>query len=198
MRIPAEMDGVPGLSFAGIAVGQTFVYRFPLLQNGTYWYHSHHGAQEQIGLIGALIIEPRDKDPIEYDRDYVVLLSDWTDTDRDTLYANLKKQSDYYNYQLGRTHRLKTAGSLKSPQKNRERVATRNDNASGKVHSVMKALHRGSCLALENNVATHRLHTENADIVLKQDQQHFLFKTIEVRVHHVEGHLNGIECESVF
>lgn len=98
MRIPAEMDGVPGLSFAGIAVGQTFVYRFPVVQNGTYWYHSHHGAQEQIGLIGALIIEPRDKDPIEYDRDYVVLLSDWTDTDPDTLYANLKKQSDYYNY----------------------------------------------------------------------------------------------------
>lgn len=98
MRISAEMDGVPGLSFAGIAVGQTFVYRFPVVQNGTYWYHSHHGAQEQIGLIGALIIEPQAKDPIEYDRDYVVLLSDWTDTDPDTLYANLKKQSDYYNY----------------------------------------------------------------------------------------------------
>jgi CopA family copper-resistance protein len=98
MRIPAEMDGVPGLSFAGIAPGQTFVYRFPVVQNGTYWYHSHSRSQEQIGLIGALIIEPRDKDPIEYDRDYVVLLSDWTDTDPDTLYANLKKQSDYYNY----------------------------------------------------------------------------------------------------
>jgi CopA family copper-resistance protein len=98
MRIPAEMDGVPGLSFAGIAAGQTFVYRFAVVQNGTYWYHSHSRSQEQIGLIGALIIEPRDKDPIEYDRDYVVLLSDWSDTDPDTLYANLKKQSDYYNY----------------------------------------------------------------------------------------------------
>jgi CopA family copper-resistance protein len=98
MRIPAEMDGVPGLSFAGIAAGQTFIYRFPVVQNGTYWYHSHSRSQEQIGLIGALIIEPRDKDPIEYDRDYVVLLSDWSDTDPDTLYANLKKQSDYYNY----------------------------------------------------------------------------------------------------
>jgi len=98
MRIPAEMDGVPGLSYAGIAPGQTFVYRFPVVQNGTYWYHSHSGSQEQIGLIGALIIEPRDKDPIAYDRDYVVLLSDWSDTDPDTLYANLKKQSDYYNY----------------------------------------------------------------------------------------------------
>ena len=76
MRIPAEMDGVPGLSFAGIAPGKTFVYRIPVVQNGTYWYHSHSGSQEQIGLIGALVIEPRDHDPIAYDRDYIVLLSD--------------------------------------------------------------------------------------------------------------------------
>jgi len=98
MRIPAEMDGVPGLSFAGIGPGETFIYRIPVVQNGTYWYHSHSGSQEQIGLIGALIIEPQAKDPIAYDRDYVVLLSDWTDTSPDTLYANLKKQSDYYNF----------------------------------------------------------------------------------------------------
>jgi FtsP/CotA-like multicopper oxidase with cupredoxin domain len=81
VRVPAEMDGVPGLSFAGIAPGKTFVYRIPVLQNGTYWYHSHHGGQEQVGLLGALVIEPRDKDPIAYDSDYVVLLSDWSDTD---------------------------------------------------------------------------------------------------------------------
>jgi CopA family copper-resistance protein len=98
IRVPAEMDGVPGLSFAGIAPGKTFVYRIPVVQNGTYWYHSHSGAQEQTGLIGALVIEPRDKDPIAYDRDYVVLLTDWSDTDPDTLNSNLKKQSDYYNY----------------------------------------------------------------------------------------------------
>jgi CopA family copper-resistance protein len=98
VRVPAEMDGVPGLSFAGIAPGKTFVYRIPVVQNGTYWYHSHHGGQEQIGLVGALVIEPRDKDPIAYDRDCVVLLSDWSDTDPDTLNSNLKKQSDYYNY----------------------------------------------------------------------------------------------------
>jgi FtsP/CotA-like multicopper oxidase with cupredoxin domain len=55
MRIPAPMDGVPGLSFAGIAPGKTFVYRFPVLQNGTYWYHSHSGFQEQIGLLGGLV-----------------------------------------------------------------------------------------------------------------------------------------------
>jgi len=106
MRIPAEMDGVPGLSYPGIAPGKTFVYRFPVLQNGTYWYHSHSGFQEQLGLWGALVIEPRDKDPIEYDRDYVVLLSDWTDTNPETLYSNLKKQSDYYNF-----HR-RTAGTF--------------------------------------------------------------------------------------
>ena len=98
IRVLAAMDGVPGLSFAGIAPGQTFVYRIPVVQNGTYWYHSHSGAQEQIGLLGSLIIEPRDKDPIEYDRDYVVLLTDWTNTSPETLYGNLKKQSDYYNF----------------------------------------------------------------------------------------------------
>jgi FtsP/CotA-like multicopper oxidase with cupredoxin domain len=97
---------VPGLSFAGIAPGKTFVYRIPVVQNGTYWYHSHSGSQEQIGLIGALVIEPRDQDPITYDRDYVVLLSDWSDTNPDTLYSNLKKQSDYYNF-----HK-RTAGSF--------------------------------------------------------------------------------------
>jgi CopA family copper-resistance protein len=98
IRVPAEMDGVPGLSFAGIAPGKTFVYRIPVVQNGTYWYHSHSGSQEQVGLIGALVIEPWDHDPIAYDRDYVALLSDWSDTNPDTLYGNLKKQNDYYNF----------------------------------------------------------------------------------------------------
>jgi CopA family copper-resistance protein len=106
IRVPASMDGVPGLSFAGIAPGKTFVYRFPVLQNGTYWYHSHSGFQEQLGLWGALVIEPRDKDPITYDRDYVVLLCDWSDTNPNTIYSNLKKQSDYYNF-----HR-RTAGTF--------------------------------------------------------------------------------------
>ena len=98
LRIPAEMDGVPGLSFPGIAPGETFVYRFPVKQHGTAWYHSHTRFQEQSGLIGPLIIEPRFKDPIESERDYVVFLSDWTDTDPETVFSNLKEQSDYYNY----------------------------------------------------------------------------------------------------
>lgn len=98
LRIPAAMDGVPGLSFPGIAPGETFQYRFPVRQNGTAWYHSHSRFQEQTGLIGALIIDPRGDDPIRYDREYVLFLSDWTDTDPDTVFSNLKQESDYYNY----------------------------------------------------------------------------------------------------
>ncbi|HTY55320.1 MAG TPA: multicopper oxidase domain-containing protein, partial [Candidatus Binataceae bacterium] len=67
IRSPADMDGVPGLSFPGIAGGETFTYRIPVVQNGTYWYHSHSRFQEQTGLYGPLIIEPRGKEPIEYE-----------------------------------------------------------------------------------------------------------------------------------
>jgi len=98
MRVPADMDGVPGLSFRGIAPGETFHYRFPVMQSGTYWYHSHSRFQEQTGLMGAIVIEPRGKDPVESDREYVVMLSDWTDANPETIYSNLKQQSDYYNY----------------------------------------------------------------------------------------------------
>ncbi len=99
IRSPADMDGVPGLSFPGIAAGQTFTYTIPVKQHGTYWYHSHSGFQEQTGHYGSLIIEPRDKDPIQYDRDYVVVLSDWTDEDPETVLSNLKQQSGFYNSQ---------------------------------------------------------------------------------------------------
>jgi CopA family copper-resistance protein len=98
VRTPADMDGVPGLSFPGIAPGETFVYRFPIRQHGTYWYHSHSRFQEQTGHYGPLIIDPAGKDPIEYDREYVILLSDWTDEEPETVYSNLKQQSDYYNF----------------------------------------------------------------------------------------------------
>ena len=97
LRIPADMDGVPGLSFPGIVPGETFVYRFLVQQSGTYWYHSHSRFQEQTGLYGPIIIEPRHKDRIEFDREYVILLSDWTDENPETLFSNLKEQSDYYN-----------------------------------------------------------------------------------------------------
>ena len=95
--LPSNMDGVPGLSYAGIKPGKTYVYRFKAVQSGTYWYHSHSGYQEQTGMYGSIVIEPRNADPVQYDRDYVVLLSDWTDEDPHTVYAKLKKMSDYYN-----------------------------------------------------------------------------------------------------
>jgi CopA family copper-resistance protein len=98
IRLPADMDGVPGLTFRGIRPGETFTYRFPIVQSGTYWYHSHSGMQEQTGLYGPLILEPRSREPYAYDRDYVVVLSDWTDEDPMTIVSNLKQQSDYYNF----------------------------------------------------------------------------------------------------
>jgi CopA family copper-resistance protein len=96
--LPANMDGVPGLSFDGIAPGETYVYRFAVKQGGTYWYHSHSAFQEQLGLYGALIIDPREPDPFHYDREHVILLSDWTDEEPERVFAKLKKQSDYYNF----------------------------------------------------------------------------------------------------
>jgi CopA family copper-resistance protein len=98
IRTPSEMDGVPGLSFPGIAPGETFVYRFPVRQSGTFWYHSHSRFQEQIGQYGALVIEPQDKHPVEYNREYVVVLSDWTDQDPEIVFSNLKQESHYFNF----------------------------------------------------------------------------------------------------
>lgn len=96
--LPANMDGVPGLSFAGIAPGTTFSYQFKVQQAGTYWYHAHSGMQEQTGLYGAIIIEPRQGSKIKADRDHVMLLSDWTDEDPMRLFSKLKTHSDYYNF----------------------------------------------------------------------------------------------------
>lgn len=96
--LPFEMDGVPGISFKGIAPGETFVYRFKVQQSGTYWYHSHSGMQEATGVYGAIIIDPAQADPIQADREYIVQLSDWTDEDPMRVLAKLKMQGDYYNY----------------------------------------------------------------------------------------------------
>ncbi|MBB3046443.1 CopA family copper-resistance protein [Litorivivens lipolytica] len=106
MILPTGMDGVPGLSFDGIKPGETFEYQFDVRQNGTYWYHSHSGFQEQTGVYGAIVIDPVEPDPVACDRDYVVLLSDWTDEDPHDVYAKLKKMSHYYNFQE------RTAGDL--------------------------------------------------------------------------------------
>lgn len=96
--LPANMDGVPGLSFSGIHPGRTYRYQFTVKQHGTYWYHSHSGFQEQAGVYGPLVIEPRDPDPIACDREHVVMLTDWTDEDPGRVFKKLKKQSDYYNF----------------------------------------------------------------------------------------------------
>ncbi|HJU43908.1 MAG TPA: copper resistance system multicopper oxidase [Vicinamibacterales bacterium] len=104
--LPANMDGVPGLSFHGIRPGDTYPYRFQVRQSGTYWYHSHSGFQEQRGVYGPLVIDPREPDPIASSREHVILLSDWTDESPERVFAKLKKQSDYYNF----NHR--TAGDL--------------------------------------------------------------------------------------
>ena len=96
--LPFQMDGVPGLSFNGIAPGETFVYTFKVKQSGTYWYHSHSMLQEQTGLFGAINIDPIDQDPIRSDRDYIVQFSDWTDEDPMRVLEKLKMQGDYFNF----------------------------------------------------------------------------------------------------
>jgi CopA family copper-resistance protein len=97
--VPPVMDGVPGVSFAGIKPGETFVYRLPFKQSGTYWYHSHSGGQELEGLYGPLIIDPKKPDAIVFDREFIVLLSDWSSLDPMTMIGKLKKDSSYFNYQ---------------------------------------------------------------------------------------------------
>lgn len=99
LLLPGEMDGVPGLNgFPGIKPGETFTYRFPIRQDGTYWYHAHSMGQEQDGHYGALVISPKKKDPVKADRDYVVLISDFHEEDSDRIMGNLKKSSEYYQY----------------------------------------------------------------------------------------------------
>lgn len=115
--LPADMDGVPGLSFHGIRPGETYTYRFQVKQNGTYWYHSHSAFQEQQGVYGPLVIEPREPEPFAYDREHIVMLTDWTDENPARMFAKLKKQSDYYNYRqrtLGDFIRDVRARGLKS------------------------------------------------------------------------------------
>ncbi|MDP1532368.1 MAG: copper resistance system multicopper oxidase [Rubrivivax sp.] len=98
LLVPNDQDGVPGVTYPGIRPGETFTYRFTLRQSGTYWYHSHAGLQEAAGYFAPLIIEPVRPDPFQYDRDYVVVISDWIDTPPAQVLANLKKVDGYYNY----------------------------------------------------------------------------------------------------
>lgn len=97
--LPFQMDGVPGVTFPGIKPGETFTYRFPVKQAGTYWYHSHSNLQEQLGHYGPLVIDPAGADPVDYDREHILVLSDWAFEDPHRLFAKLKKMSDSFNYQ---------------------------------------------------------------------------------------------------
>jgi len=99
LLLPPNMDGVPGLGgFKSIPAGESFTYQFDLRQNGTYWYHAHSGTQEQDGHYGALIIHPKDQAVVEADRDYVVLLSDFSNETGEQILSNIKKSPHYYNY----------------------------------------------------------------------------------------------------
>ena len=97
--LPFHMDGVPGISFPGILPGQTFTYDFPIVQNGTYWYHSHSGLQEQLGHYGPIVIDPAEPDPVTYDREHVIVLSDWTFLHPHAVIGKLKQQGGYFNRQ---------------------------------------------------------------------------------------------------
>ncbi len=96
--LPTEMDGVPNISFEGIKPHETFTYKFKVKQSGTYWYHSHSGFQEQTGIYGAIVIHPKKREPYEYDRDYIVTLSDWSNEKPESIYRKLKVMGDYYNF----------------------------------------------------------------------------------------------------
>src|SRR5680860_1392281 len=97
--LPPDMDGVPGVSFAGIGPGEVFTYRFPVRQSGTYWAHSHSGGQELLGLYFPLLVDPAEPEPFQYDRDYVVMFSDWSFESPETIISNVKEWPGYYNFQ---------------------------------------------------------------------------------------------------
>ena len=100
LLLPSSQDGVPGVSdgFHGIAPGETFTYNFPIIQAGTYWFHSHSAVQEQLGVYAPIVIEPLKPEPFRYDRDYIIQLSDWTDEDPTGIIDNLKRDPGYYNF----------------------------------------------------------------------------------------------------
>ena len=99
LLLAPAMDGVPGVSFASIEPNTTFTYEFPIRQSGTYWFHSHSGGQELMGMYAPIIIDPQEPEPFQYDREYVVMLSDWSFESAEALLHNLKKEGGYYNFQ---------------------------------------------------------------------------------------------------
>jgi CopA family copper-resistance protein len=99
LLVPFQMDGVPGVSFPGIGARSTFTYEFPLRQSGTYWYHSHSGLQEQLGHYGPMIIDPAGADPVAYDREHVIVLSDWSFMHPHQIFSRMKAEGGFFNRQ---------------------------------------------------------------------------------------------------
>src|SRR3546814_6397836 len=99
LLVPAQFDGVPGISFPGIRPRSTFVYEFPIIQAGTYWYHNHSGLQEQMGHYGPIVIDPEGEDPVRYHREHVIVLSDYSTMHPHAIFLKLKQQAGYFNYQ---------------------------------------------------------------------------------------------------
>ncbi|SJZ65056.1 multicopper oxidase domain-containing protein [Sediminibacterium ginsengisoli] len=98
--LPNRYDGVPYLTTAPIRAGETRLFRFPLVQNGTYWYHSHTSLQEQSGMYGPLIIHKREPEPV---KEYTILLSDWSDEKPYEIHRRLHNQTDWYAIRKGST-----------------------------------------------------------------------------------------------
>ncbi|MGM0946821.1 MAG: multicopper oxidase domain-containing protein [Bacteroidota bacterium] len=98
--LPNFYDGVPYLTTPPIQPNTTFQYRIPINQSGTYWYHSHTMLQEQKGVYGSIVIHPKEK-TLEYDRELVVVLSDWTNEKSENVLRNLKRGNEWYQVKKG-------------------------------------------------------------------------------------------------
>ena len=99
LLVPPQYDGVPGISFPGIKARSSFLYEFPIKQNGTYWYHSHSGLQEQLGHYGPIVIDPADADPVQSDREHVIVLSDHSQLSPEAIFRDMKVDPGHFNYQ---------------------------------------------------------------------------------------------------
>ncbi|MBW7469808.1 copper resistance system multicopper oxidase [Marinobacter sp. M216] len=131
--LPFEQDGVPGISFPGIPAGETFTYEFPVVQSGTYWFHSHSGFQEPNGAYGAIVIEPEGREPFRYNREYVIQLTDKHPHDANRIMRNLKKMPDYYN------RKQQTVGDFFSDMSNHGFMTTLQDRLAWGDMRMMKA-----------------------------------------------------------
>lgn len=131
--LPFQQDGVPGISFPGIKAGETFTYEFPVVQAGTYWFHSHSGFQEPDGAFGAIVIEPKGREPFRYDREYVIQLTDKHPHTGDRIMRNLKMMPDYYNREQ------QTVGEFFADAKSNGLLTTLEDRMAWGDMRMMKA-----------------------------------------------------------